>query len=101
MSLKKQFDEKKPVCKVTFVLDKNAASTANRVNLTGDFNNWDIESLPMKKIKSGEFFASIDLKKGMAYEFKYLIDGQKWVNEPEADKQVVNIFQSDNSVVIV
>jgi 1,4-alpha-glucan branching enzyme len=101
MSLKKHFDEKNPVCKVTFMLDKNAASSANRVNLAGDFNNWDIKNIPMKKIKGGEFSASVDLKKGREYEFKYLIDGKKWVNEPAADKQVANVFQSDNSVVIV
>jgi 1,4-alpha-glucan branching enzyme len=101
MSLKKQFDERNPICKVTFMLDKSVASSANKVNLAGDFNNWDTKSIPMKKIKSGEFYTSVDLKKGKEYEFKYLIDDKQWVNEPEADKHVTNIFQSNNSVVIV
>jgi 1,4-alpha-glucan branching enzyme len=101
MSLRKQFYEKKPVCKVTFKLAKDITSSANRVNLAGDFNNWDKDSIPMKKLKSGEFSISVDLQKGREYQFKYLIDGCSWLNETEADKLVPNEFQSDNSVVIV
>lgn len=101
MSLKKQFNEKKPVCKVTFKLTKDIAGYANRVNLAGDFNNWDFESIPMKKLKGGEFSVSVDLQKGREYQFKYLIDGWSWLNETEADKHVPNGFQSENSVVIV
>jgi len=101
MSLKKQYVEKRPVCKVTFKLAKDIASHINHVNLAGDFNNWDIESIPMKKLKSGEFTASVDLIKGKEYQFKYFIDGKEWINEKEADKFVPNEFQSENSVIIV
>lgn len=100
MSLKKKFDEKKPVCKVTFVLSNEIANSASRVNLAGDFNDWDMESLPMKKVK-GTFSVSVSLKKGQEYQFKYLIDGREWLNEQEADKLVPNPFQSQNSVVVV
>lgn len=98
MSLKKQYLKSKPVCKVTFVLAKEIA---NRVNLLGDFNNWNIENIPMKKSKSGDFSVSIDLEKGKEYQFKYLIDGKEWLNDTDADKLVPNEFQSQNSVVIV
>lgn len=101
MSLKKQYSEKKPVCKVTFVLTKNIAGSASQVALAGDFNDWDTDSIPMKKLKSGEFSISIDLKIGREYQFKYLIDGKEWFNEDEADKLVMNEFHGENSVVIV
>jgi 1,4-alpha-glucan branching enzyme len=101
MSLKKQYNETKPVCKVTFKLAKEIANSASQANLAGDFNDWDIESYPMKKLKSGEFTISLDLKKGKEYQFKYLIDGKEWINENEADKYVQNEFQSENSVIIV
>ena len=101
MSLKKQYIKTKPVCKVTFILAKEIAVSANKVNLTGDFNNWDIESIPMKKTKSGEFSASVELEKGKEYQFKYVINGKDWLNETEADKYVPNEFHSENSVVIV
>jgi 1,4-alpha-glucan branching enzyme len=101
MSLKKQYIKTKPVCKVTFVVNKDIAASASKVNLTGDFNNWDIESIEMKKSKSGEFTATIELEKGKEYQFKYVVDGKVWINESEADKFVPNGFQSENSVVIV
>ena len=91
----------KPICKVTFILAKDIAMTANKVTLTGEFNNWDIESIAMKKAKSGEFSASVELEKGKEYQFKYVIDGKEWINETEADRFVPNEFQSENSVIIV
>jgi 1,4-alpha-glucan branching enzyme len=101
MSLKKQYVKTKPVCKVTFILAKDIATSANQVNLAGDFNNWDIESLPMKKGKTGEYTTTLELEKGKEYQFKYLIDGKEWINETEADKYVANEFKSENSVIVV
>ena len=100
MSLKKQYVEKKPVCKVTFKVEKSLSVMANEIYLAGDFNNWDIESIPMKKLKSGEYTTSLELENGREYQFKYIIDG-RWINEMEADKYVSNEFQSENSVVVI
>ena len=101
MSLKKQFDAKKHVCKVTFTLAEDMANSSNQVNLAGDFNNWDIESIPMKKLKNGDYSVSVNLKDGMEYQFRYLVEGLGWLNEIEADKYVRNGFQTENSVVII
>jgi 1,4-alpha-glucan branching enzyme len=101
MSLRKQFYEKKPVCKVTFKLTADIANSADKVNLAGDFNNWDTNNIPMKKLKGGEYSVSLDLPKGKEYQFKYLLDGNSWLNEKEADKLVSNEFQTENSVIIL
>ncbi|HEY4787339.1 MAG TPA: isoamylase early set domain-containing protein [Bacteroidales bacterium] len=101
MSLKKQYDEKKSMCKVTFKVTKDIARSASQVYLAGDFNNWEVGSLPMKRHKNGEFTASLDLERNREYQFKYLIDGWEWKNETEADKFVSNEFQSENSVVVI
>ena len=101
MSIKKQNNKSKSICKVTFALTNSIGSSANLVNLAGDFNNWDIESIPMKKSKGGEFSVSIDLEKGKEYQFKYIIDKKDWINDLEADKFVPNIFHSENSIIIL
>jgi len=101
MSLKKTYSEKKPSCRVTFKLTKVDAGNASRVNLAGDFNDWDRESIPMKMLKNGDFSVSLDLEKGKEYEFRYLIDGSAWINDNEADNYVSNEFFSENSVVAV
>jgi len=101
MSLKKQFDAKKHICRVTFTLDQNIANTTNGVNLAGDFNNWDIESIPMKKLKGGDYSVSLNLEKGQQYEFRYFVEGLGWLNEKDADKHVSNKFETENSVIII
>ena len=101
MSLKKTYSKAKPACKVTFTLAKELAPTANTANLAGEFNDWNEESIPMKKLKSGEFSVSVDLENGKEYQFKYIVDGKVWVNDPEADKYIHNGLHSDNSIVEV
>ena len=101
MSLKKQYLKTKTVCKVTFTVPSAVAGVAKQINLVGEFNNWDTQSLPMKKLKNGDFSVSLELERLKEYQFKYLIDGKEWLNDLEADKLVQNKFQGENSVVIV
>jgi 1,4-alpha-glucan branching enzyme len=99
MSLKKQVLKSKPVCKVTFRVSKELIGQAESVSLVGDFNDWNSAALPMSKLKTGEFTSQLTLEKEKSYEFRYLVDGQKWYNDPEADRFVTNSFGEENSVV--
>ena len=99
MSLKKQFLKSKPVCKVTFRVDASEASGAKTVQLLGDFNNWDKSAEPMSALKSNDFTATLELESGKEYQFRYLIDGNIWKNEAQADSHVANSFGEENSVV--
>ena len=100
MSLKKQVSKTKPVCKVTFRFPKGMANDAESVALAGDFNNWDTTACLLTKLKSGEFSTQLELEKGKAYEFRYVVNGGNWHNDPEADCYVKNNFGSENSVVV-
>ena len=53
---------------------------------------------PMKKTK-GVWSVSLDLETGKEYQFRYLIDGTNWENDPEADKFVPSGLGSENSVL--
>lgn len=98
--IKKQFLKNKPVCKATFTLPVEAAPKAKDVVLVGDFNDWDAENgVKMKKQKNGVFKAVLTLEAGKEYEFRYLIDGENWENDWEADKYVATPFGVNNSVV--
>ena len=98
--IKKQFLKTKPEANVTFNLPKEAASEAKKVALVGDFNDWDTTATEMKKLKTGAFKATIKLETGKEYQFRYLIDGETWENDWEADKYVPNNLSfEDNSVV--
>lgn len=98
---KKRFLKSRPVCKVTFTLPKEAALEAHFVTIVGEFNNWDKESTPMKKMKNGNFTVTVELEPGRDYSFRYLIDGNKWANDWYADRYVPNPFGGDDSVVSI
>lgn len=98
MSLKKQFLKSKPVCKVTFKVTKTEAEGAKELQLLGSFNNWDEATEPMKALKNGSFTSTMELPVGEAFEFRYLADKSKWINDPESEGLVLNSFGDHNSV---
>ena len=83
--------------KVTFKF--KGPENAHEVKVAGTFSNWDQGAIMMAKGKSGEWKAQIPLDPG-AYEYKFLVDGN-WYNDPAADKQVPNMWGSENSLRIV
>lgn len=101
MGLKKQYLKTGLACKVTFSLPKEGVGSANAVNVVGDFNNWKKSATPMKRLKNGTFTVTIALERNREYQFRYLLDGQRWENDWKADKYVHNDYGSENSVVIV
>jgi 1,4-alpha-glucan branching enzyme len=98
---RKQYLKTSPVCKVTFRLPGEAAPAARKVNLVGDFNNWNTRKTPLKRLKNGDYKVTLDLPNNNEYRFRYLIDGSRWENDWSADKYIPNQYGCDDSVVIV
>lgn len=100
MAIKKQYLKSKPVCKVTLTLASEAAKEAKKVNVVGDFNNWNKKTTAMDKLKNGTFKTIVDLEVGKKYQFRYLIDGEVWENDWAADEYVPNnLTFEENSVI--
>jgi 1,4-alpha-glucan branching enzyme len=70
------------------------------VCLVGDFNDWNGATHPMLPNRQGCPEINVDLEIGRAYQFRYLIDGHQWTNDPQADAFVHNFHGSDNFVVV-
>ena len=99
MSLEKKFLKAKPVCKVKFSLTGDQYKSASSILLVGDFNNWQLGETPLKMAKTGVWSVSLDLETGKEYQFRYLIDGSNWENDPESDSFIPSGLGSENSVV--
>lgn len=84
--------------KVTF--DLPAAVEADSVSVCGDFNDWEPGAHVMTRRKDGRLSVTITLAPG-EYRFRYLLDGDRWENDWEADDYVANDHGGDDSVVIV
>jgi 1,4-alpha-glucan branching enzyme len=95
--LKKQFLKTKKECKVTFTLQNVDGETAA---LVGEFNHWDGNAHTMKKAKDGSFSVTVNLPKDQEFQFRYLVNGDEWHNDPEADKHIPNPHGEMNSVVV-
>ncbi|MBE0662612.1 MAG: isoamylase early set domain-containing protein [Bacteroidales bacterium] len=99
MSIKKQYLKSKPVCKVTFKVEKELSNGAEKISLLGDFNDWSESTAEMKKMKDGSFSTTVELESGREYQFRYLA-GSNWITEAEADKQVPSGFGDAQNAVI-
>jgi len=102
MSLQKRYLKSRPQSKVTFRLPADAAPTGAVVTLVGEFNDWDVTATPMVALKSGDHKVTVDLPTGREYAFRYLINGQEWENDWEADKYApAGVGFEENSIVVV
>lgn len=101
MSMTKKYLKTKPICKVRFKIAEEAGETSETVHLVGDFNDWDPQATPMTRFKNGSYATELSLAVDTEYQFKYLVDGESWVNDLNSDKLIPNEFQGENSVVVV
>ena len=95
--LKKRPLKNGEVIQVTFFTPK--AASVESVCLVGDFNDWDESATPMKRMKDGSFKTMLHLEPGGEYQFRYLVDGEQWHNDWEADGYAVNVHGSVNGVI--
>ena len=97
--LKKRYLKSRNAVKVTFYTAVGLG--ANHVFLVGDFNDWDETATPMKPLKDGRFKAALELEPGREYQFRYLVNGDEWHNDWDADKYVPCSFAADDNSVVI
>jgi hypothetical protein len=77
------------------------APSAKQVALVGDFNDWDKAQTPLLKVAAnGVWTAEVKLPPGR-YAYAFLVDGQRWVADPDAPPAVGDDFGRPSSVVTV
>jgi len=81
---------------VTFRLPADVGATA--VSVVGEFNGWSPDAHRMRR-EDDAFTAVIPLVPGRAYRFRYLLDGERWLNDWAADAYVPNEFGGEDSLV--
>ncbi|MFA7473540.1 MAG: isoamylase early set domain-containing protein [Spirosomataceae bacterium] len=103
MAITKQFIKSRSAYKVTFSVPAELVAGAKEVSVLGEFNGWDpTAAAKLKKQKDGSYRGSVELSGGKEYQFRYLLDGAKWINDQEADKYVpAGVALEENSVVIL
>ena len=93
--IQKTYFKTKDYCKVKFSFAGENAETVEILGLNSDWEN----AVVMSKKKDGSFTCDVSLPKNSQHEFKYLVNANEWLNEPEADGQNANVFGGNNSVI--
>jgi len=78
---------------------RRAATNGERhVAVAGDFNDWSPQQNPMNSGPAG-WSCTFTVPIGRRYRFRYLLDGERWENDWEADDYVDNDFGGQDSVI--
>jgi len=89
--------------KVAFELPIETTKDVSEVLLIGDFNDWDTNrGIALHKSDDGTFSIYLALEKGNTYEYRYLLDGKKWINDNrESTNKSQNAFNVNNCFVSI
>jgi predicted flap endonuclease-1-like 5' DNA nuclease len=89
--------------KVTFTLSAEVVAEATSGLLLGEFNNWDYNNgISLKKQKDGSMKASADLEAGKTYQYRYLLNDGRWVNDHNAEQFIyAEGFHVENCLINV
>ena len=74
------------------------APAALQVSLAGDFNNWDLKAMPMRKGPDGVWHLSVALKPGR-HEYRFFADGA-WQDDPAAQQRIANGIENCVKTVV-
>jgi hypothetical protein len=97
--LKKSYSKTGESCRVTFNLP--AEIEAESAVLCGEFTEWQAAGKSMKPLKKGGFSLTLSLPANRSYRFRYLLDGERWENDWDADEYAPNCFGCEDSVLIL
>ena len=79
---------------ITFHL---SAPEAHSVAIAGDFNSWKLNAKQLKRRKDGVWWGVLRLAPGY-YQYKFVVDGARWQEDPGNPHQVTNEHGTNNSV---
>jgi len=89
--------ERDNTVRVTFVLSLDLE--ANTVHLLGEFNNWQMTH-SLEHQPDNTWQITLNLEPHREYQFRYLVDGENWLNDAHADHYIPNGYGEENSVVV-
>jgi 1,4-alpha-glucan branching enzyme len=71
--------------------------SATVVALVGDFNKWDLRARPLKRDAGGLWKVTVRLEPG-TYQYKFVINGERWEEDPLNLHRVPNEHGTFNSI---
>ena len=74
---------------------------ANSVSVAGDFNGWSRVASPLKRNSSGLWSTEIVVPRAGRLEYKFIINEQRWIEDPNNGMKTPDSYGGLNSVVVI
>ncbi len=85
--MKKEVVKNEAAYHVSFNYNVVPEHPVESVIVLGDFNEWSLEDgYVLKENKKGDFEGKFKIPAGRDYHFRYLVNGNRWANEKDADR---------------
>jgi serine protease AprX len=75
--------------------------SAQSVSLAGDFNGWSRLATPLKRDDSGLWLTEIVIPRAGRFEYKFVVNGQRWLEDPSNGMRTPNNYGGLNSVLVI
>ena len=84
--------------RLLFVYHDDAAES---VSLVGDFNGWNKTAMPLRRDGSGLWLTEIEAPKVGRHAYKFVVNGQRWIEDPSNGMKVPDNYGGLNSVLVI
>jgi serine protease AprX len=84
--------------RLLFVYHDDAADS---VSVAGDFNEWSQLGTPLKRTSSGLWVTEIRVPRAGRFEYKFIVDGQRWLEDPNNGLKAPDNYGGLNSVLVI
>jgi serine protease AprX len=84
--------------RLTFVFHDDAAKS---VSVAGDFNGWDQLATPLKRNVTGLWSTEIVVTQKGRFEYKFIVNGQRWLEDPSNGMKTPDNHGGLNSLVVI
>jgi serine protease AprX len=74
---------------------------AHSVSVAGDFNEWSHIATPLKRSELGLWFTEIIVPRAGRFEYKFIINDQRWVEDPSNGLKAPDNYGGLNSVLVI
>lgn len=74
---------------------------ADSVSVAGDFNGWSRVASPLKRNGSGLWSTEIVVPHAGRFEYKFIINEQRWIEDPSNGMKAPDNYGGLNSVVVI
>jgi 1,4-alpha-glucan branching enzyme len=74
---------------------------ADSVSVAGEFNGWSQIATPLKRNTSGLWSTEIVVPRAGRFEYKFIINGRRWIEDPSNGMKAPDNYGGLNSVLVI